>query len=226
MIQCTLDMLLMHYAAGSLEPAEALIAAAHLKMNPAARKKLAQYEAVGGHMMAQMPAAEVSDECLKAVMALIDAPPQPAPQRAPCTPDTHQMSLPECIHALLNDHCDDFSLNWQDAGGGIEVIDLKVRDAKACSRKVTLLRAQPNSTAAKHRHPGIEITVVLNGSYRDGNTLYQPGDIVIIHDPKLSHAPAADTMGCLCLVMTDDTCGARLRDHVKGLFGRLFKRFG
>lgn len=227
MIQCTLDILLMHYAAGALEPAEALMAAAHLALNPAARRKIAQYEAVGGRMMAQMPEAAVSDNCLKAVLDMIDHPVAKAARRpAACTPDKHSLTVPECIHALLNDYCDDFSFAWQDLGGGVESIDLKIRAAHPCDRKLSLMRVTPHGCTPAHKHTGMEITVVLNGSYHDERGRYRTGDIVIIHDPAQSHSPAAEDEGCLCLVLTDNACEEASPGAKKGLFGRFFRHLG
>lgn len=205
MIRSALDMLLMHYAAGSLEPAESLLAAAHVHLNPEARRKVAAYEAVGGRLMDDMPETKVSEGCLDKVLRMIDGLCDSACAEKAARADGNdgKLSLPDSIHALLKSHCEDFVLSWETAEDGIELIDLHICTSTPCTRKLFLMRAEPHRAAAAHMHEGIEITVVLNGSYRDEQGRYQAGDIIIIDDPALTHAPMAEDAGCLCLILVD-----------------------
>lgn len=205
MIQCAIDMLLMHYAAGSLEAAESLVTAVHLALSPEARRKVAQYEAVGGCLISTMPETKVSDKCLESILGFIDQPEQNK-QAAPCKPRDPcdgRLALPDCIHDILDGHCQEFAMVWNTAHGGMDFVDLQICTPEPCHRKVQLVYLPPNFALPDHSHEGLEITVVLNGSFRDARGRYSVGDIVIIDDPSLEHAPQTDSEGCLCLTLTD-----------------------
>lgn len=212
MIQCAVDMLLMHYAAGSLEAAESLIAAAHLALSPEGRRKVARYEAVGGCLITTMPEARVSDECLEAVLGFIDRPAaqeQAAPGK-PRDPCDGRLALPDCIRNILDGHCQEFAMVWSTAQDGMDFVDLRICTPQPCHRKVQLIYLPPNFALPDHSHEGLEITVVLNGSFSDANRRYTAGDIIIIDDPATAHAPRTDSEGCLCLCLMDGELHLRI----------------
>ena len=58
-----------------------------------------------------------------------------------------------------------------------------------------------------HGHRGMELTLVLQGAFRDETDRFGPGDVEIA-DESLDHTPVAEAgVDCICLAATD----ARLR---------------
>jgi putative transcriptional regulator len=98
---------------------------------------------------------------------------------------------------------------------GVEMAELGVGDAE----HTRLLRIAPGTAIPRHTHGGSEVTLILDGGYRDCGENYARGDVQVA-DPSVDHAPVADEDGpCLCLAVTD----ARLR--LTGPVGRLINPF-
>lgn len=197
-----LEMMLMQYAAGGLSSAEALMVASHAALNPQARKKIAAYEAIGGQMLCSAETRAPAPDCLDKIMAKIDG----ACADTPCGqqamfPLPAETGLREDIRSLINAHCKTRQRNWAALTGGIEVIYLKVCDKSPY--RLRLVRLAGGQQAPQHRHAGIEITLVLDGGFRDATGHYTTGDMIVIDDPGFIHAPKADAEGCTCLTLTE-----------------------
>jgi putative transcriptional regulator len=200
----TVEMLLMNYAAGSLNAAESMVMAAHIALNPDARRKFQEYEAMGGRLIETALPVQVTSGCLDSVMQRIglcvqekSAPPRAqGNQNAPIT-------LPDCIEKLIDGNCTERAVTWKTLAEGVESFDLRVCTPVPCGRRLRLLRIKPHARTPAHRHHGREITVILNGSYSDEHGIYKKGDMVVITDDNHSHTPAATAEGCVCIVLTD-----------------------
>jgi putative transcriptional regulator len=71
-----------------------------------------------------------------------------------------------------------------------------------------------------HDHNGIEMTLVLQGSYHVGEGLYASGMLEIADDDTTNHKPVIDQgEDCICLVVTE----APIKIH--SLIGRLVQPF-
>ena len=201
-----LDMLLMNYAAGTLNPAEQLIVAAHVALNVEGRRRLARFEALGGRMMEKEPPAKMKDGCLDGVMQKIKSAQSAPEKKEPCAAaekTVHGLCIPQSIYEMMSGHCLEKTVCWKQVTDGVETFNVRVAMRFPCSRKLRLLHVAPNRATPAHRHRGREITVVLDGEYHDEYGTYRRGDIVIINDPRVVHTPAAGPHGCLCLVLTD-----------------------
>ncbi len=204
----SLEIMLMHYAAGGLPPAEALMVAAHLSLNPSARAKVSAYKAVGAGMVCSEEPSPVSDECLKSVLARIDAPKceeKPA-CHAHLKKRAEQLDIPFPIFSVLSVACDHDRWAWRNIADGVDIIDVSICKQKIGRSEgyIRLMRIAPETRAARHGHDGIEITVVLNGTYVDETGHYRAGDIIIFRkNQELTHAPASGKDGCVCLVMSE-----------------------
>lgn len=76
--------LLLDYAAGSLREVQSLLVAAHLAYCPDCRAQVAELEACGGVLLADLPPEPVSDSLFGTLMTRLDAtaaapPPVPTP---------------------------------------------------------------------------------------------------------------------------------------------------
>lgn len=202
------DELLMAYAAGSLPEAFDLIIAAHLSLCDACRATAESYDAVGGAVLDEGDTADVSDDCRKATLALIQtdlrAEPEPAPRRDPVLP----APLLGYVDGL--DH-----VRWRAAGMGVKQAILDTAgDATA-----RLLYIPAGVAIPDHSHSGMELTLVLQGAFEDEDGRFARGDIEVADD-AVQHTPVADiSEDCICLAVTD----APLR--FKGLLPRLAQPF-
>lgn len=216
-----LEMLLMQYAAGGLSPSEALMVASHAALNPQARQKIAAYEALGGQMLCDNEARAVTPDCLDKIMARIDD----ACAETPCgeplpIPLPAETGLREEIRSLINAHCQTRQRGWAPLAGGIDVIYLKVSAPRR--HRLRLVRLAGGQQVPPHRHPGLEITLVLEGGFSDATGHYTVGDMVVIDDPAFVHAPKADQAGCVCLTLME--APLRFQSRMVGILN-FFKRF-
>ena len=76
---------------------------------------------------------------------------------------------------------------------GIEICRLR-----ADPPVVALLRYAPGARVPRHRHPGLETVLVLEGSQRDERGTYGPGTLVV-NPAGSTHAVASDE-GCVVLI--------------------------
>jgi putative transcriptional regulator len=200
-----IETVLIHYAAGHLRPSEALLVACHVALNPAARRKLEAYEAIGAKMICEDAAAEtaeVSRECFDKIMARIESP-APVAEPPPRTPMQRDEAIPPSVMALLCGNCTERSIRWQKLQSGVEAVSLHVPAGSPCRHRLRLLRLAPHQQTPPHRHGGREMTLVLQGSFSDHTGSYDAGDLVVIDSPSFAHAPKAGPQGCLCLTLTE-----------------------
>lgn len=200
-----IEMLLMQYATGTLSPYESLVVVAHLSLNPKAREKVSQYEAVGGNAIKDVPPAQLQSGCLEKVLEKIDA----CDKTAKACPDKKKREMPQdlgipaSVYALLCGACLEDPRCWSKFSTGVSAIDLKVCSSEPVHRRLCLMRLDPRQSTPQHAHAGREITLVLEGGFTDVSGHYDQGDILIINDPRYTHSPKADSSGCLCLTLTE-----------------------
>lgn len=189
------DAILMAYAAGTLPEAFSLVVATHVSLCDDCRAQLASFEALGGEVMADSPAAAVLPGSLAATMALI-ADPQwsPAPQRAA---QFRRGLFPAPLQEYVGGDLD--AVNWKRLGGGVaQAILPTVSDAS-----VRLLRIPGGARVPDHGHGGMELTLVLQGAFRDDTDRFGPGDVEVA-DAEMTHQPIAeDGPDCICLAAAD-----------------------
>lgn len=65
-----------------------------------------------------------------------------------------------------------------------------------------LLYMAPNGEVPQHTHKGFELTLLLDGTFKDDMGEYQPGDFILL-DGKHKHSPISE-QGCLCLTVVSD----------------------
>lgn len=187
------DDLLLSYAAGSLSEGWSLAVATHLSMCPACRRRLALAEAAGGEMLSSIAPATPVAGSWEAVRGRLgkDAPVRVKPYF------TGTAILPK----PLRDYVGDIDgLKWQSMGKAGAQLRIKTRDGSTQAR---LLRIPAGKPVPEHGHGGRELTVVLTGAFRDGETIFGPGDVEDA-DAEIEHQPiATEDADCICLAVTD-----------------------
>jgi putative transcriptional regulator len=186
------DALLMGYATGSLPEAFSLIAATHVTLCDDCRARLAALEALGGALVEDQDEVALSEDALDGVMARLSTPdPRPAPQRR----------APSVLPAPLRDYIggDVDAVRWKSIGMGVRQAILPTSKG-AMAR---LLHIPAGQAVPDHGHRGMELTLVLQGAFRDSTDRFGPGDLEIATE-DLEHTPVAeDGVDCICLAATD-----------------------
>ncbi|WP_415183366.1 ChrR family anti-sigma-E factor [Phaeovulum sp.] len=183
------DALLAAYASGNLPHSFALVIAAHVSLCPECRVALAAHQAVGGTVLNASAPVDLSEGLKSRVLAQLDAPQGPEP--------TYQRSsiFPGSIMAALKGK----PPRWKSLGMGVRQ-SLLSADKSGSAR---LLYIPPGRAVPDHSHNGLELTLVLQGSFSDATGTFGVGDLEVA-DEDLDHQPIADPgRPCICLAATD-----------------------
>lgn len=187
------DGLLAAYAAGTLPRAFAVVVASHVSMCAQCRAGLQAHQAVGGVLLEETDTVAVSSGLKDDILSLLDAPftPEPIYERSGVYPGP-------VMEALKGR-----APRWKTLGMGVRQ-DILSEDRNG---SVRLLYIPPGQAVPDHGHNGMELTLVLQGSFSDETGRFGVGDLEIA-DEDLEHTPVADPGdACICLAATD----ARLR---------------
>ena len=199
---------LASYAAGEMAEAPSLVIATHLALCPACRLDVADYEALGGELMRELPGESLAEGSLSQTLARLDhantghaQPGRASPTGSGIEPSRPALDeaflLPRPLRDYMSQAWAD-KANWRKAMPGLRVLKLKAEGAK-----VWMMELQPGRPIPHHGHTGEEMVLVLSGGYHDGATAYGPGDLHA-SGPETIHEPITDPDGpCLCLVMVE-----------------------
>lgn len=188
------DALLMAYSAGTLPEAFSLTVAAHISMCDDCRARLGAFDTLGGALMDDCAAAQLSDDSFEATMARIDGTQMEA---KPSTSIRRKGILPQPIRDYVGGDLE--AVKWKPVGMGVKQAILPTsKDASA-----RLLYIPAGAAVPDHGHRGTELTLVLQGAFVDEVDHFGPGDIEIANE-ELDHTPVADIgADCICLAATD-----------------------
>lgn len=200
------DELLMAYSAGTLPEAFSLLIATHISMCDTCRSALDACDAVGGAVLEDCNPADLSDDSLRATLALIAADAMAEPEPRPST------DLPAPLADYVGGGLD--AVKWRAIGGGVSQAVLPTsKDAS-----VRLLKIPGGTAIPDHGHRGTELTLVLRGAFRDEFDRFAAGDVEVANESH-HHTPVAEEgEDCICLAATD----APLR--FKGIIPRIAQR--
>ncbi|WP_334191252.1 ChrR family anti-sigma-E factor [Pararhodobacter sp.] len=203
------DALLTGYAAGTLPEAFSLLVATHVSLCDECRARLAALDAVGGALLDRQEAVPMAEGALTATLARIsgtrpDARPQSRPQPG---------LFPEPLRAYVGGDAE--AVRWRPVGGGVRQAILPT----ASGASARLLYIPAGTAVPDHGHHGTELTLVLQGAFRDETDRFARGDVETA-DEALEHTPIAEAGDpCICLAVTD----APLRFN--GLIPRMLQPF-
>jgi putative transcriptional regulator len=188
------ETVLHDYRNGTLPHAFAVVVAAHLSICDTCRADLEAADMVGGALLTNAPQVAMHAQARARLMDALDVPPPPAPYR-------RSGIFPAPVMAELGGQ----PPQWRMLGGGI-------RQQILCADRagsLRLLYIPPGKAVPEHGHRGLELTLVLQGSFSDSEGKFGRGDVETAHD-EIDHQPIADPgVPCICLAATD----APLRFH-------------
>jgi len=185
----TPDALLTAYSSGNLPQPYALVVAAHISLCLECRAAFEAHQAAGGVVLETVGAEEVSEALKSSVLDLLDA---------PVAPEAHYRRsgvYPGPVTEALKGK----PPRWRSLGLGVRQSILSA----GRSGSVRLLYIPPGQAVPDHSHNGLELTLVLQGSFSDETGRFGVGDLEVA-DQDLEHTPIADAGApCICLAATD-----------------------
>lgn len=183
------ESLLASYTAGSTSYPFALVVAAHVSMCKECRAALETHQAIGGQVLEGCASVNLTANLKDQVLALLDAEEEPAPAygRSGIYPAP-------VVEALKGS-----APRWKSLGMGVRQCVL----SRSETGSVRLLHIPPGQAVPDHGHNGLELTLVLQGSFSDETGQFGPGDLEVADD-DLEHTPIAGIgEPCVCLAATD-----------------------
>lgn len=186
------DGLFLDAASGAGPLAVRVLAACHAELNDEAAQRFDCAETAFGALLETAPSAAVSSTLFARTMAeLDDQVDEPYDDASASWAD-----MPKALRSVLPD---DASARWSPRFGGMKEIVLD----GLCESGVTarLLKLPAGWRAPEHTHGGDEITLVLQGSFRDEVSRYAVGEVCHAASGHL-HAPVVDSdEDCICLAV-------------------------
>ncbi|MDJ0511928.1 MAG: ChrR family anti-sigma-E factor [Methyloceanibacter sp.] len=203
---------LVSYAAGNLDEGFATLVAAHIASCEKCQAALREIERVGGALLDTVDATPMSPTALERTLSRLDS--ETADEhRAPRTNGEKRPDLPAPLARLLKGGLDDIA--WKTVAPGVSKHPLPV--SRAARSRLTLLKIAPGTKVPDHGHGGMELTLVLKGSYCDAFGRFAPGDLADL-DEHVEHQPIVDSPEpCVCVVATEAPT------RFKNVFGRILQ---
>ena len=199
------EPLLLAYASGSLPHAYAVVVAAHISVCDTCRASVESHAALGGQVM-EVQAQEAISAGMKARLFDMLDDPDPLPP-SPTAKGIYPAPVAELFTGA--------EPGWKRLGMGVKQSILTQND----SGSVRLLYIPGGRAMPHHGHHGLELTLVLQGAFRDETGRFSRGDVEL-GLPDMHHTPVAETgPACICLAATD----ARLKFN--SLIPRLLQPF-
>ena len=194
---------LMSYASGTLPGAIAGLVACHVSMCPICFAQVRRLEMVGGLLLERMNAVgsgeprrmpstwDGSGSSAKRLEPLM-----PAPATVPS--DEADPVLPRPLAEYLGMSGDE--IPWRSVVKGLQQYWIKLPKEAGYMR---LVKAAPRFPLLEHQHRGMELTMVLKGSYRDETGEYFRGDVADLCDDVQHRPKVSSEEECICILASE-----------------------
>jgi putative transcriptional regulator len=201
------DEVIRAYATGQLPHAFAVVVAAHVSLCDECRAQLEAEEMLGGALLEAMPGVALGSGARARLLAALDAPPPPQ------APTGASGIFPAPVMEALDGH----PPKWRMLGGGMRQQILSA-DKDGSLR---LLYIPPGKAVPEHGHRGLELTLVLQGSFSDSEGRFKRGDVEAARDESDHQPVAGPGEACICLAAT--AAPLRFRAMLPRLLQPLFR---
>jgi putative transcriptional regulator len=203
----TLDALLARYVAGTLPLPAHVLVAAHLELKPENRRFVAGLEKLAGEELEGLDPIPLSVRTRR--LESIFASESPSIELVRSGSDD---IFPGALRSFVG--FDSTAVPWRRKLPGFR--ECEIGDIDGCHASLFWLR--PGRKIPAHTHEGLELTLVLDGAFRDNRGRYGRGDISLA-DPRVDHRPIAENeRPCIGFAVTDaplkltGSLGQRLSD--------------
>jgi putative transcriptional regulator len=206
----TYHALLMEYASGCLDEAQALIIATHLSLNAPARKIVADYESIGGAMLkTRCGSVPMKSDALKCVMDKIEKLEKPQSCTEKLKKKCGDKDLPTCLAGHMEKN------NWKQEKAGLHSIHIKTT---CCGYTARLVKMAPDFSMDVTVHPEKHtLAVILEGTVRGGTNTFQRGDLAILEKGNIYPLRADAQSGVICFVVKP--AQSRFTRLIRKIFG-------
>ena len=203
---------LMAFSAVTLDEPYAAVIATHLAMSEGGRHTLRHMETIGGALLESEPEAGLSGGALDRLMGALDE-----GDIASAPVSANDNGVPAPLRRYLPGGLG--AVRWKWTGPGVATADLAWgKDGRS---RLMLLRVAGGRRVPEHGHGGQELTLILQGAYKDRFGVFATGDIAD-HDEDVEHQPIAEPgADCICLVAVDAKLSfrGRLMRTLQPMFG-------
>jgi len=190
------DATLVSYAAGSLSASFEILLACHLRQCGSCRRRVAIAEQLGSALLDET--APLSPGQRERFLARLEQQEKGDLSGRPSVRSAVSRChlIPQPLALLLSGK--DVPLKWRRLVPGIRQIPLDTADGQ-----LRLIRIAPGVSIPRHSHQGSELTLVLQGAYRDALGYFSAGDVADL-GPEVDHQPTTEgDQPCICLIATD-----------------------
>ena len=199
------DATLLCHVTGALSSAHLTVLDLHLKSCATCRAAVSFLDRLGGYYLTPEPPATLLDTTFDRVLAKLDN--APAPSKAAAMPGV----VGSLDAATAAAHFGARRMRW--IAPGIRQSTLGTEP----SGKLHLVDVRPGVALPHHRHEGLELTLVLRGSFADGARHYHAGDVCEVDEESDHRLVAGATDACMCLIASER------RVRYSGWFARLLQ---
>lgn len=193
--------MLMSCAAGSQPEAMAAVMASHLAICPSCVSEVKRMEKIGAALFAGLepsPVVGSAAAALGAREADDDSTMVRTAGKTACTFDKDS-AVPYPLRQIVGRDFENVPWKW--LAPGVWHIPIKLSDD--ADGGLRLIKVAPGNKLPMHSHSGEEVSLVLQGSYRDETGHYGVGDVADL-DESDEHSPVAcEKEGCICLIATE-----------------------
>lgn len=217
------DNLLTEYASGSLAMAVGLIVCAHLQVCPHCRNRVELLNKLGATILTQSISEAIQPDSFAQLMARIHSQGNEIAARE--KPDGRQevhtsyvndpllKRIPKVIAKLLPR---DGKLKWERVSKGFKSARLTAGQQQY---EVAFQRITSGNRVVEHDHRGLEVTLVLCGSFSDEDGVYSEGDFLVRTPGEIHRPTATQNHDCLCISVVEAPV------KITGLLGSLINPF-
>ena len=224
------DNILVEFAAGTLDTAQAVAVNAHMHFCTKCQQNIKKMEQTGGAMLDSLDPEALAENSFDKLLSAIEVMAAESISTNHGTDDTlinnkidlrsdeavkiarDYGRLPNVVAKMMSQK----ALKWRYINSSLKTSHLI---AGQNVHQVSLQKISAGGVAPEHDHSGTEMTVVLKGSFSDKEGIYQEGDF-ILKEPGQIHQPiSARNEDCLCLSV--ESAPVKLT----GFFGRMVNPF-
>ena len=193
------DETLLAYAAGTLPNVISCVVACHLSLCAKCAGETRFLRMVGGVMLTELETQPADEAAMNRMAERLVAEPLPERRPEPAQPPPGDPWMPLPLSRYLGMRGEE--VPWKTVVKGVRQHWIKLpRDPG----QLRLLRLAPGKTLLEHTHTGMELTMVLQGSYGDHTGAYLRGDI-IEWEEGTDHQPRAfGAEECICLIASEN----------------------
>lgn len=213
------DNLLAEFTSGSLAWALSLSVSAHVQLCPRCRQSVANLNDIGGALLNSSRAEPCAADNFAQLMQRIYQQ-EALPGSLVAAPEPNQHSgdpmlkqLPKVIAKLM---AATPKLKWRRVSSTLKTARLTTGQNEY---EVAFQRISSGGKVVEHDHGGLEVTLVLKGSFSDEDGIYSEGDFLVRNAGEVHRPTATLNQDCLCMSVV----AAPVR--VTGVLGRLINPF-